>query len=604
MVRQYIGARYVPKFSDLNGGEWDNTYSYEPLTIVKYGNDYYTSKIPVPVGADILNDEYWVKTGDYNGAISTLDTRVSELEDHVDGMYIYVKDYDDESNPIQAAIDYALTLMTDGGSAPIIVISKDYTVDNISLQLGMRIYATKNITLTQPAAASGSFLRIGCNAITTSVLPSEDSRKMGKIFMGARITLIKEGTPQIESSVGVEFDGTRSNVSYSACGFTFNNVSIYNFGVGILNTQQHIYIYNVEDCYIAECLTAIKYSANPSNSGENVMLTRVVIDHCARCIHFAGQVHLLTCHDCSFDFNGCIFYNDARIVRVNYEDGWIEAIGGGTSRYPVSCQSWTGFGYFIYEDTNAISPTESSSNIYNFNRTYINYSGGGNQLLNISNAGNIKDGNESKRPACVVNFNTSSLNGGGSDPTDYRELSIGLRKNIEVNILKPNENGGVKRDTIANICRNIITATGEATGTTLSDSDLEAMGITLSRSDCTITVINDEPTHVAKGLRFAVPSSGNLTLKAKVRKGSKYKYIVGFSSSIDGYTKAVSHDANHIIHETSFSTKYSIDSKNWIVGEDVGGTPYEKYIQITFINPGSSSFTVDLYNLNLQYYDA
>lgn len=44
MVKQYIGARYVPKFT----GEWDAEYSYEPLCIVQVGNNYYTSKIPVP----------------------------------------------------------------------------------------------------------------------------------------------------------------------------------------------------------------------------------------------------------------------------------------------------------------------------------------------------------------------------------------------------------------------------------------------------------------------------------------------------------------------------------------------------------------------------
>ena len=80
-VQTYVGARYVPKFSDLNGGNWDNQYSYEPLEIVKNGNDYYTAKIPVPPGIDISDTTYWALTGNYNGAISTLDSRVQALED-------------------------------------------------------------------------------------------------------------------------------------------------------------------------------------------------------------------------------------------------------------------------------------------------------------------------------------------------------------------------------------------------------------------------------------------------------------------------------------------------------------------------------------------
>lgn len=79
-VRQYIGARYVPRFSEVNDGIWSNVYSYEPLTIVKNGNDYYTSKKSVPVGIAITNTEYWIKTGDYNGAIAHLQSEIDTLD--------------------------------------------------------------------------------------------------------------------------------------------------------------------------------------------------------------------------------------------------------------------------------------------------------------------------------------------------------------------------------------------------------------------------------------------------------------------------------------------------------------------------------------------
>lgn len=66
-TRQYIGARYVPKFSDPI--EWNNERSYEALTIVTYLNNSYTSKKPVPVGVDITNKEYWALTGNYNSQV-------------------------------------------------------------------------------------------------------------------------------------------------------------------------------------------------------------------------------------------------------------------------------------------------------------------------------------------------------------------------------------------------------------------------------------------------------------------------------------------------------------------------------------------------------
>lgn len=107
MNRQYIGARYVPKFFELNDGQWDSSYSYEALTIVQHGNDWFTSKVRVPIGVDITNTTYWALTGNYNGAIAGLDERVSELEKiHID--FVNVLDYgfdntgtDDNSELVQ-----------------------------------------------------------------------------------------------------------------------------------------------------------------------------------------------------------------------------------------------------------------------------------------------------------------------------------------------------------------------------------------------------------------------------------------------------------------------------------------------------------------------
>ena len=73
---RYIGARYVPIFA----GAWDNTQEYEPLTIVSYQGDSYTSRGYVPTGIAITNTQYWAKTGDFNQQVANLQSRVQELE--------------------------------------------------------------------------------------------------------------------------------------------------------------------------------------------------------------------------------------------------------------------------------------------------------------------------------------------------------------------------------------------------------------------------------------------------------------------------------------------------------------------------------------------
>ena len=72
----YVGHRYVPKVM----GEWDKTESYEGLCIVTNEGTSYTSKKRVPKGIDILNEEYWVVTGNYNAQIEEYRKDVRELK--------------------------------------------------------------------------------------------------------------------------------------------------------------------------------------------------------------------------------------------------------------------------------------------------------------------------------------------------------------------------------------------------------------------------------------------------------------------------------------------------------------------------------------------
>jgi hypothetical protein len=71
MNRQYIGARYVPKFFDDGKGssEWISGLSYEPLTVVTHLGNTFTSKKPVPANTEITDTNYWVVTGNYNAQV-------------------------------------------------------------------------------------------------------------------------------------------------------------------------------------------------------------------------------------------------------------------------------------------------------------------------------------------------------------------------------------------------------------------------------------------------------------------------------------------------------------------------------------------------------
>ena len=75
-VTQYVGARYVPLFA--NPAQWSSEREYEPLTIVLYQGNSFTSMQYVPIGIDIANEEFWAQTGNYNAQIEQYRQEVRE----------------------------------------------------------------------------------------------------------------------------------------------------------------------------------------------------------------------------------------------------------------------------------------------------------------------------------------------------------------------------------------------------------------------------------------------------------------------------------------------------------------------------------------------
>lgn len=83
-TRQYIGARYVPKFADPI--DWNESMTYEPLTIVNYLGASYTSKKIVYAGIAPTNSEYWALTGNYNAQVEQYRQEVESLVDNVEAV--------------------------------------------------------------------------------------------------------------------------------------------------------------------------------------------------------------------------------------------------------------------------------------------------------------------------------------------------------------------------------------------------------------------------------------------------------------------------------------------------------------------------------------
>lgn len=75
-IRQYIGARYVPRFV----GTYDVTQVYDALDVVDNGSGTsYIARKTVPAGTPLTNNEYWFVYGSSSGAIINLQGQIDAI---------------------------------------------------------------------------------------------------------------------------------------------------------------------------------------------------------------------------------------------------------------------------------------------------------------------------------------------------------------------------------------------------------------------------------------------------------------------------------------------------------------------------------------------
>ena len=126
-VRQYVGARYVPVFA--NPLEWSDTREYEPLTIVTYQGNSYTSMQYVPTSISIADTAYWALTGNFNAQVEAYRAEVRAFDDRINANATAI-------NANAAAISANAAAIaqenTDRTTKVMLAFGDSYGVDNIS----------------------------------------------------------------------------------------------------------------------------------------------------------------------------------------------------------------------------------------------------------------------------------------------------------------------------------------------------------------------------------------------------------------------------------------------------------------------------------------
>lgn len=150
-LRQYVGARYVPKFYEgPAGSDWTANTQYEPLTIVTRNGNSYTSKkaVPASIGAPESNPDYWASTGIYNQQVEQYRQEVEQLASEVQPLQ-----YIAESKPINI-----LTLgAKNDGSEDVSEIINTYT-NQYAIYMPIGIYRVDN-----PILLKNALIGANCN---------------------------------------------------------------------------------------------------------------------------------------------------------------------------------------------------------------------------------------------------------------------------------------------------------------------------------------------------------------------------------------------------------------------------------------------------------
>lgn len=239
-TRQYIGARYVPKFA--SPVEWDNVRSYEAMTIVTHLGNSYTSKIPVPAGVDIENGEYWVNTGNYNAQVEEYTNKVNALKKSVG--CVYFEEYGavgdgvtDDTLAIKAAVSAAqATNKGIASRAKTYLVSDTISIDTTVIPLVDVCGTIKGAFINKPVVIIGNDteLTVGatitCNAVGTAGFGGYPISNAGNDWMFDDINMVGVLLKNISRSTiraSASNCGVGVRLLQTAGGCVFNVVTLF-----------------------------------------------------------------------------------------------------------------------------------------------------------------------------------------------------------------------------------------------------------------------------------------------------------------------------------------------------------------------------------------
>lgn len=126
-MRQYIGARYVPRFM----GEYDNTQQYEALDVVDNGaGTTYIARIPVPANTPLTDTTHWIVYGASSGAILDLQNRMDTAENDIDNLQNDMSTAQGDITSLDGRLDVVEPIVSRLATRKVVMIGDSYGEQN------------------------------------------------------------------------------------------------------------------------------------------------------------------------------------------------------------------------------------------------------------------------------------------------------------------------------------------------------------------------------------------------------------------------------------------------------------------------------------------
>lgn len=388
-LNTYIGARYVPKIE----GEWTSTVAYEPLSVVLWQGNSYTSVCAVPVGVDINDENYWVISGNYNAQVEQYRQEVfAEIENRKQAdeaiikrigyleNYVTPQEYgavgdnvNDDTTAIQTAINSGKPVYIPGGTYKItstlivesntVIFGEGKEIVNINTN-GMcdGMHITGYFNIVKDLKISGRVDRSVTIMPTNGVLvdytaTSPDIFDNTNTIIGVGIYFFENGISIVNTSrqtivercvvsvtsVGINCAGTDNFITNCICSYATNGMRIYN--------NNH-----VSNCKCFE-ISNVAYIL----SGSNCTFSNINCQQFLTGLYIVGSNNLVSGFNCNV---AGYYFDRTSETHVTNHNGNVVSVDGSYNNIQISYSSTAE--YYVNNIITS-NPDGSSNNIIEAN---------------------------------------------------------------------------------------------------------------------------------------------------------------------------------------------------------------------------------------------